>query len=68
MDEFPPRSYPAAKTTFQAPTLRVCAWITQQTYVHLQPHHLHQYSTLTLLACLIRVSHLLPLLFNLVRK
>ena len=21
-----PRSYPAAKTTFQAPTLRVCAW------------------------------------------
>ena len=29
MDEFLPRSYPAAKTTFQAPTLRVCAWITQ---------------------------------------
>jgi hypothetical protein len=22
-------SYPAAKTTLQAPTLRVCAWITQ---------------------------------------
>ena len=26
MDESTPRSYPAAKTTFQAPTLRVCAW------------------------------------------
>jgi hypothetical protein len=33
---------------------------TRQTYGNL---HLHRYSTLTLLACLI--SHLLPLLFNL---
>jgi hypothetical protein len=26
MDKATPRSYPAAKTSFQAPTLRVCAW------------------------------------------
>jgi hypothetical protein len=36
---------------------------TRQTYDYLQPHHLHRYSTFTLLACL--VSHFLPLFFNL---
>jgi hypothetical protein len=36
---------------------------TRQTYVYLQPHYLHRYSTLTLPVCLI--SHLLPLLSNL---
>ncbi|KAF8499753.1 hypothetical protein F5888DRAFT_1888734, partial [Russula emetica] len=36
---------------------------TRQTYVYLQPHHLHRYSiVLTLLACL--VSRVLPLFFD----